>query len=81
MKVEVSMYVVVKSFNGKIEKLGAYDTPAEARWVMEMEVDKFLDTNYGTKMDSADLTSDAYSEIIVDKDSKVPRCIFQVFEI
>ena len=81
MTVTVNAYVLVQSYKGKITKLGVYDTPSEARFNLEIALDKFLDEQYGEDLSQACYEQDAYSAIVTSKDNRHPRMILQVVEI
>ena len=44
---QVNACVLVQSYKDKITKLGVYDIPSEARFNLEIALDKFLDDQYG----------------------------------
>ena len=75
MTVTVNAYVLVQSYKGKITKLGVYDTPSEARFNLEIALDKFLDEQYGEDLSQACYEQDTYSAIVTSKDNRHPRMI------
>ena len=81
MTVTVNAYVLVQSYKDKITKLGVYDTPSEARFNLEIALDKFLDEQYGEDLSQACYEQETYSVIVTSKDNRHPRMILQVLEI
>ena len=80
MTVTVHVYVLVQRYKGKITKLGVYDTLSEARFNLEIALDKFIDEQYGEDLSQACYEQETYSAIVTSKDNRHPRMILQVEE-
>ena len=80
MTVTVNAYVLVQSYKGKITKLGVYNTPSEARFNLEITLNKFIDEQYGEDLSQACYKQEIYSAIVTSKDNRHPRMILQVEE-
>ena len=80
MTVTVHVYVLVQSYKGKTTKLGVYNTPSEARFNLEIALNKFIDEQYGEDLSQACYKQETYSAIVTSKDNRHPRMILQVEE-
>ena len=80
MTVTVHVYVLVQRYKGKITKLGVYNTLSEARFNLEIALNKFIDEQYGEDLSQACYKQETYSAIVTSKDNRHPRMILQVEE-
>lgn len=80
MTITVHVYVLVQRYKGKITKLGVYDTLSEARFNLEIALDKFIDKQYGEDLSQACYEQEPYSAIVASKDNRHPCMILQIEE-